>query len=46
MRHLVFRLFIIVISGLMLLAYVFPWSHYNIDMPFSGSEYKLGLDLQ
>ncbi len=46
MRHLVFRLFLIILSWVMLLAYVFPWSSYNIEVPFSGSEYKLGLDLQ
>jgi len=46
MRHLVFRLFLIVLSWVILLSYVFPWSSYNIDVPFSGSEYKLGLDLQ
>ena len=46
MRHLIFRLFIIVIFGGLLVAYVFPWSSYDIEVPFSGSEYKLGLDLQ
>lgn len=46
MRHLVFRLFLIVIIWLWLLAYVFPWSSYDIKVPFSGSDYKLWLDLQ
>ncbi len=46
MRHLVFRLFLIILSWVMLLSYVFPWSSYDIEVPFSGSEYKLGLDLQ
>lgn len=46
MRHLIFRLFLIILAWVMLLFYVFPWSSYNIEVPFSGSEYKLGLDLQ
>ena len=46
MRHLIFRLFLISLAWLMLVFYVFPWSSYNIDVPFSASEYKLGLDLQ
>ena len=46
MRHLIFRLFIIVIFWSLLLSYVFPWSSYDIDVPFSGADYKLGLDLQ
>ncbi len=46
MRHLIFRLFLLIIAWGMLLSYVFPWSSYNIDVPFSWSEYKLGLDLQ
>lgn len=46
MRHLIFRLFLISLAWIMLVSYVFPWSNYNIEVPFSGSEYKLGLDLQ
>ncbi|MDD2870659.1 MAG: protein translocase subunit SecD [Candidatus Gracilibacteria bacterium] len=46
MRHLVFRLFLIIIFGFFLLSYVVPWSNYGIQVPFSGGEYKLGLDLQ
>lgn len=46
MRHLIFRLFLIILSGLLLVGYVFPWTNYGIDVPFSGWEYKLGLDLQ
>jgi protein-export membrane protein SecD len=46
MRHLIFRLFLITLSGVLLLGYVFPWSSYWIEVPFSGSWYKLGLDLQ
>lgn len=46
MKNLVFRLFFITIFGLLLFIYIFPWSSYNIDVPFSGKDYKLGLDLQ
>lgn len=46
MRHLIFRLFLILIFGWMLFSYAFPWSSYGIEVPFSGKDYKLGLDLQ
>ena len=46
MRNLVFRLFFITIFGLLLFAFIFPWSSYGINVPFSGKDYKLGLDLQ
>lgn len=46
MRHLIFRIFLISISGILLLLYVFPWHNYNINVPFSGGDYRLWLDLQ
>ncbi|MDD2907201.1 MAG: protein translocase subunit SecD [Candidatus Gracilibacteria bacterium] len=46
MRHLIFRIFLITVSGFLLVAYVFPWHNYNINVPFSGGDYRLGLDLQ
>jgi len=46
MRHLIFRIFLISISGILLLSYVFPWHNYNINVPFSGGDYRLWLDLQ
>lgn len=46
MRHLVFRLFLIILIWVWLLFYVFPWASYNIDVPFSWKDYKLWLDLQ
>lgn len=46
MKNLIFRLFLLTIAGALLFVYIFPWSAYNIDMPFSGKDYKLGLDLQ
>ena len=45
MNKLIFRLFLILTIGWFLFAYVFPWSSYDIDVPFSGKDYKLGLDL-
>lgn len=46
MKKLIFRLFFIAIASVLLFVYVFPWSTYKIDVPFSGTDYKLGLDLQ
>jgi hypothetical protein len=46
MKALITRLFFLVLAGLALTYYAFPWKEYNINVPFSGSEYKLGLDLQ
>lgn len=46
MRHLVFRLFLIVIFWIGLFSYVFPWSNYGINIPFTWRDYKLWLDLQ
>jgi len=28
------------------LLFALPWSYFGIQVPFSGNEYKLGLDLQ
>ena len=46
MRNLVFRLFLLLIAGASLFFYAFPWSAYDIEVPFSWKDYKLGLDLQ
>lgn len=46
MRHIVFRIFLIFIALIFAFSYVFPWSNYNIQVPFSGKDYKLWLDLQ
>jgi len=46
MRNLVFRMFFIIIAWLLLTVYIFPWNSYNINVPFSGWDYKLWLDLQ
>ncbi|MDD3645878.1 MAG: protein translocase subunit SecD [Candidatus Gracilibacteria bacterium] len=46
MKNLIIKLFLLTLAGAMLFVYVFPWSAYNIEVPFSGKDYKLGLDLQ
>ena len=46
MKTLITRLFLLVIAGLALTYYAFPWNSYDIEVPFGGSDYKLGLDLQ
>ena len=46
MKNLFLRLFFILIASVLLFAYVFPWNSYDIEVPFSWKEYKLGLDLQ
>ena len=46
MKTLVTRLFLLVIAWLALTYYVFPWSSYDIQAPFTWEPYKLGLDLQ
>jgi len=46
MKNLIFRLFLLVLAGFALFAYVFPWSNYNIEVPYTWKDYKLGLDLQ
>lgn len=46
MRHLIFRIFYIIIISFILIITVFPWSYFGINIPFSWKEYKLWLDLQ
>ena len=46
MKNLLFRLFFILTSGILLFIYIFPWANYGIQMPFTGKDYRLGLDLQ
>ncbi len=46
MRNLVFRMFFIIVVWLLLTAYIFPWHNYGYELPFSGKDYKLWLDLQ
>lgn len=46
MNKLVFKVFFTTVFWILLFLYVFPWSAYNIDVPFSWQDYKLWLDLQ
>ena len=46
MKNLIFKLFLIVVFGWLLFTYAFPWAKYDINVPFTGNDYKLGLDLQ
>lgn len=46
MDKLFFKLFLIILLSIWAFYLSFPWSAYNIDAPFSGKDYKLGLDLQ
>lgn len=46
MRHLIFRIFFICVFGTLLFMYIFPWTNYNIVVPFSWRDFRLGLDLQ
>ncbi len=46
MDKLFFKLFLIILLWAWSFYYAFPWNSYNIDAPFTGKDYKLGLDLQ
>ncbi|USN58531.1 MAG: hypothetical protein H6767_09970 [Candidatus Peribacteria bacterium] len=46
MKHLIFRLFFIIVVIIGLVSYTVPWSNYGVQVPFSGADYRLGLDLQ
>lgn len=46
MTNLISRLFFIILSGALIFSYVFPWASYGIEVPYTGKDYKLGLDLQ
>jgi hypothetical protein len=45
MKSLIFKLFLTAIGGCFIMLFALPWSYFNLELPFSGSEYKLGLDL-
>ena len=45
MKSLIFKLFFTVLGGCFILLFALPWSYFNLEVPFSGNEYKLGLDL-
>lgn len=45
MKSLIFKLFFTILGGCFILLFALPWSYFNVEVPFSGNEYKLGLDL-
>jgi hypothetical protein len=46
MKSLIFKLFLTVLGGLFILLFAVPWNYFGLVVPFSGPDYKLGLDLQ
>ena len=45
MKSLIFKLFFTLMGGFFILLFAMPWSYFNLEVPFSGADYKLGLDL-
>jgi protein-export membrane protein SecD len=45
MKSLIFKLFLTAIGGCFIMLFALPWNYFNLEVPFSGPEYKLGLDL-
>jgi preprotein translocase subunit SecD len=46
MKSLIFKLFFTVLGWVFILVFAVPWNYFNLTVPFSGPDYKLGLDLQ
>lgn len=46
MKSLIFKLFFTLLGGVLILVFALPWNYFNLHVPFSGPDYKLGLDLQ
>lgn len=46
MKSLIFKLFLTALGGAFIMVFAMPWSYFNLEVPFSGPDYKLGLDLQ
>lgn len=45
MKSLIFKLFFTLIGGFFILLFAVPWTYFNLEVPFSWPDYKLGLDL-
>ncbi len=45
MKSLIFKLFLTLLWGIFILVFAVPWGYFNLNVPFSGPDYKLGLDL-
>lgn len=46
MKSLIFKLFLTLLGGMFILLFALPWNYFGLELPFSGPNYKLGLDLQ
>ena len=46
MKALIFKLFLTALGGVFIMVFAMPWNYFNLQVPFSGPDYKLGLDLQ
>lgn len=46
MDKITYKIFFVVLVFLFTFNFSIPWSSFGIDVPFTGKEYKLGLDLQ
>ncbi len=46
MKKLLVRLSLVLLFTIWAFYLTFPWKAYNINMPFTSNDYKLGLDLQ
>lgn len=46
MKSLIFKLFFTLIGACFILVFALPWNYFGLQVPLSGPDYKLGLDLQ
>lgn len=46
MKSLILKLFFTLIGACFILVFALPWNYFGLQVPFSGPDYKLGLDLQ
>ena len=46
MDKITHKIFFIFILFIFTFNFAFPWSSFGMNIPFSGNDYKLGLDLQ
>lgn len=46
MKSLVLKFFFTLLAWIFILSFAIPWSNFWLEVPLSGPEYRLGLDLQ
>lgn len=46
MKSLILKLFFTLLWSCFILLFALPWNYFGLQVPFSGPDYKLGLDLQ